>query len=113
MTGIESHAPTILHDKDCSLANVAELLSNECSISAFGYGGVQTYCEGCTTHMCAMVRFSLRRSYVNTVQSAPAECTKFGEATSTSTVVTPFWCSENRNKSSLCECATQEASEGV
>lgn len=53
-------------------------------------------------HMCATVRRSLRKSYVNTVQSAPAECTKLGEATSTSTAVTPFWCSENRSKSSLC-----------
>lgn len=52
--------------------------------------------------MCATVRRSLRKSYVNTVQSAPAECTKLGEATSTTTAVTPFWCSENRSSSSLC-----------
>lgn len=52
--------------------------------------------------MCATVRRSLRRSYVNTVQSAPAECTKLGDATSTTTAVTPFWCSEKRSNSSLC-----------
>lgn len=59
-----------------------------------------------SAHICATVRLSLRRSYVSTVQSAPAECTRFGEATSTSTALTPFWCSENRSKSSL--CARQE-----
>ena len=51
--------------------------------------------------MCATVRRSFRRSYVKTVQSSPAECTKFGDATSTNTALTPFWCSENLNKSSL------------
>lgn len=52
-------------------------------------------------HMCATVRRSLRRSYVKTVQSTPTECTKFGKATSMSTALTPFWCSENCSRSSL------------